>query len=81
MPPVWQKICEECQSCHSWQETGGSKIAAMTLIAALIFFAMIVGILLERNNRHYAGQRRTRRSVRTRPRSDLCACSRLDARA
>jgi hypothetical protein len=58
MAPVWQKLCGGRLFCHWWQETVEGKLTAMTLFAALILIAMVAGIaaLLERNNRHNAGQ-------------------------
>jgi hypothetical protein len=42
VPEIWQKINAPCHSCHSWQESIGSMITAMTAIILLVIAVALI---------------------------------------
>lgn len=44
MAYIWQKINGQCHSCHSWQESIGSMITAMTALILILAIAVVLSI-------------------------------------
>ncbi len=52
MQQNWQKINAPCHSCHSWQESIGSMITAMTALIILLAISVVLLVATVRSVFH-----------------------------
>lgn len=44
MPDGWQKVNDSCLSCHSWQESDGRRLNAMTFLLTLLVLSVLASV-------------------------------------